>query len=60
MSQLVMNKIELIEHLRQLDEITLLELLDINAEELVDAFLDKVDERQEYLYGQFEAEDSEL
>lgn len=49
-----MNKIELIEKLRKLDEVTLLELLDVNAEELVDAFLDKIDDRIEYLYQQVE------
>lgn len=45
-----MDKNELIEKLRHIDEVTLLELLDINADELIDAFLDKIDERFEYLY----------
>ena len=45
-----MDKSELLEKLRTIDEITILELLDINTDELIDAFLDKVDERLEYLY----------
>ena len=41
-----MDKIELIEELRKIDEITLLELLNISSEDLVDAFLDKINENQ--------------
>ncbi len=41
-----MNKIELIEELRKIDEITLLELLEITSEDLVDMFLDKITENQ--------------
>lgn len=41
-----MNKLELIEELRMLDEVTLLELLDIDTQELIDAFLDKIEEKQ--------------
>lgn len=48
------SKLELLEILRSLDEITLLELLNINSTELVDAFLDKIDDRIEYLYQQVE------
>ena len=35
---------ELIEALRSLDEVTLLELLDIKSDDLVDAFLDKIED----------------
>lgn len=41
-----MNKIELIESLRQLDEITLMELLNLTSDDIVDAFLDKIAENQ--------------
>ena len=41
-----MNKIELIESLRLLDEITLMELLNLTSDDLVDAFLDKITENQ--------------
>lgn len=51
-----MNKASLLEKLRKIDETTLLELLDISSEELVDAFLDKIDERIDYLYEQIEEE----
>ena len=44
-----MNQVELLEELRKLDEITLMELLEINSDNLVDAFLDKIDERKEYI-----------
>jgi len=49
-----MNRLELIEKLRQLDEVTLLELLDINSEELVDAFTEKIHERIEFIHQQIE------
>lgn len=45
-----MDKLELITALRQLDEITLLELLEVNSDELVDAFLDKIDDNLDRLY----------
>lgn len=41
-----MNKLELIEELKQIDEVTLLELLNIDTQDLIDAFLDKIDENQ--------------
>jgi hypothetical protein len=43
---MVMDKIELTEELRKVDEVTLLELLNITADDLVDAFLDKIEENQ--------------
>lgn len=53
-----MSKTELILKLRKTEETLLLELLDISSEELVDMFLDKIDERLTYLYGQIGEEDS--
>lgn len=41
-----MNKIELIEELRLIDEVTLLELLNISTQDLIDAFLDRIEEKQ--------------
>ena len=35
---------ELIEALRSLDEVTLLELLDVKSDDLVDAFLEKIED----------------
>jgi hypothetical protein len=40
---------ELLEKLRNLDEITLVELLGITSDDLVDSFLDRIDENFEYL-----------
>lgn len=45
-----MDKFELLQELRNLDEITLLEILKINSDELVDAFLDKIEDNLDYLY----------
>lgn len=49
-----MDKSELLEKLRKLDEVTLLELLNISADEIVDTFLDKIYERIDYLYKEVE------
>ena len=48
---------ELIERLRETDEVLLLELLGITSTEIVDAFLDRIDERNEYIREQLEEED---
>ena len=40
---------ELKERLSSLDEITLMELLDIHSDELVEAFEDKIEEEQDNL-----------
>jgi hypothetical protein len=45
-----MNKLELIEKLKRTEETLLLELLEINSEELVDAFPDKIEENINRLY----------
>lgn len=37
--------VEVIERLKRLDEITLLEVLEISTEDLLDRFIDKVEER---------------
>ena len=46
----------LLERLKRVDELTLLELLQINAEELVDRFEDRIEELEEQLYAQTEEE----
>lgn len=43
---------DLLEKLRSLDEVTLLELLDLNSSEIVDAFLDKIEDNLPFLYTQ--------
>ena len=37
-----MSRIELIEKLRTIDEVTLLELLEITSSDIIDRFIDKV------------------
>lgn len=49
-----MSKNELLEKLRNTNEVLLLELLEITSEELVDAFYDKIQERFSYLERQVE------
>ena len=39
-----------------LDEVTILEMLDIHADELVEAFSDKIEERYDYIVAQLELE----
>lgn len=53
------NSTNLLRKLRKLDEITLLELLEISSTELVDAFLDKVEEKENYLRDQLAEEELE-
>lgn len=45
-----LSYLEIIEELRKIDEVTLLELLDIEADDLVDAFPDKIKDRIQYIH----------
>ena len=49
-----MNKIELIEELRKTDEVTLLEVLELTSDDIVDAFLDKITENQGKILSRYE------
>lgn len=51
-----MDKQELLEELRKLDEVTLLELLGVNSDMLVDAFLDIIDDNLDYLHKEVSQE----
>ena len=42
----------IVDRLKQEDEVTILELLEINADELVDRFMDKLEDKLEYLEHQ--------
>lgn len=48
---------ELMEKLAQLDELTILELLDISSEELVEFLADQVEEKYDDLIEYFDDED---
>jgi len=48
---------ELAEKLKQLDEITLLELLEINSEDIVDRFMDYIEDRRENFEDDLEDEE---
>jgi len=45
------NKIELLEELRKTDEISLLEVLEITSEDILDRFMDRVEDNIEKLYS---------
>lgn len=54
-----MTKYELLNRLRNTEETLLLELLDVNSDDLVDAFLDKINDRFDYISQQLEEDFSE-
>lgn len=45
-----MGYLQLLEELRKVDEVTLLELLDISADDLIDTFSDKIQDRFQYIH----------
>lgn len=49
-----MSKAELLERLKSTEETILLELLDLSSEDLVDAFLEKIDDNIDYLYRYYD------
>lgn len=44
------------ERLKKLDETTLLEILEISSEEIVDRFEDKIEDREEYFINDLDTE----
>lgn len=44
------------ERLKKLDETTLLEILEISSEEIVERFEDKIEEREEYFINDLDTE----
>lgn len=48
---------DMILHLKRIDEISLLEILEISSEDLVDRFADKIEEKYDLLKEDFEEED---
>ena len=49
-----MTKQQLLQKLKDEEETILIELLDLKSEDIVDAFLDRIAERYEYIYAQYE------
>lgn len=49
-----MKLYELIEKLRSLDEVSILELLEITTDDLLDAFSDRVEDNQNRIYRYFD------
>ena len=50
---------DLLERLKKIDEVSLLEILEISSEDIVDAFQDKIEEKAEQLSREFEDVDEE-
>jgi len=51
---------ELLEKLKKIDEISLMELLEISSEDIVDRFGDKIEERADRLFSEIDdAEENE-
>ena len=50
---------DLLEQLRKLDEVTLLEVLDLSSSDIVDRYQDVIELRQDVLFDWFEEEDDE-
>lgn len=50
---------DMILHLKRIDEISLLEILEISSEDLVDRFVDKIEEKYDLLKEDFEEEEED-
>ncbi len=50
---------DIINHLKRIDEISLLEILEIDSEEIIDRFTDKIELKYEQLREDFEQEEDE-
>ena len=50
---------DLQERLKKIDEISLLEILEISSEDLVDRFVDLIENKYDILKEEFEEEDTE-
>ncbi len=48
---------DVIEHLKRIDEVSLLEVLEISSEELCERFVDKIEDKYDTLAEEFEEED---
>jgi len=51
---------ELFDRLKELDELSILEILNISSEELVQRFQDEIEERYDNLVTKFEDENDEI
>lgn len=53
----MLTLVDLQDKLKQIDEVSLLEVLDISSEDIVDRFGDKIEERYEELQEEFQEPD---
>jgi hypothetical protein len=47
---------DLCEKLKQIDEVSLMEILEISSEDMVLKFIDKIEDKYDYLVGEFEGD----
>lgn len=50
---------DIINHLRRIDEISLMEILEISSEDIVDRFGDRIEDKYDLLREDFEDEEDE-
>jgi len=50
---------DLFDRLKELDELSILEILDLSSEQLIDRFQDEIEDKFDDLIGKFEDEDDE-
>lgn len=43
---------DILDQLRSLDEVSLMELLEVTSEDLVDAFIDRIEDNLSFIYSQ--------
>jgi hypothetical protein len=54
----MLTLVEIMERLKMIDETSLLEILDIHSDEIVERFADKIEERYDSLAEEFQTEES--
>lgn len=50
---------DLIDRLKQQDETSILEILEITSDELIDRFGDKIEDKEDWLYSELEEEEED-
>lgn len=51
---------DVINHLRRIDEISLMEILEISSEDIIDRFGDRIEDKYDNLREDFEEEDEDV
>jgi hypothetical protein len=51
---------DLCEKLKQIDEVSLMEILEISSEDIILKFIDKIEDKYDYLVNEFNEEDFDV